>query len=211
MSRITLPAVDAYIKDLLPARDPVLAEMEAFAARDRIPIVGPVVGTLLSQLATSIGAKRVFELGSAIGYSTIWLAHAVGSSGKVYYTDGDERNAKLADDFLTRAGLRDRVEIMVGDALKSFDSVPGEFDVIFNDVDKEGYPDVYRKAARRVRTGGLFITDNVLWSARVVDPSETEDSTEAIRQFNRMLSQDERFRTVILPLRDGVSIAQRLK
>ena len=211
MSRITLPAVDAYIKDLLPARDPVLAEMEALAARDRIPIVGPVVGTLLSQLATSIGAKRVVELGSAIGYSTIWLAHAVGSSGKVYYTDGDERNAKLADDFLTRAGLRDRVEIMVGDALKSFDSVPGEFDVVFNDVDKEGYPDVYRKAARRVRTGGLFITDNVLWSARVVDPSETEDSTEAIRQFNRMLSQDERFRTVILPLRDGVSIAQRLK
>jgi predicted O-methyltransferase YrrM len=211
MSRITLPAVDAYIKDLLPARDPVLAEMEALAARDGIPIVGPVVGTLLSQLATSIGAKRVFELGSAIGYSTVWLAHAVGSSGKVYYTDGDERNAKLADDFLTRAGLRDRVEIMVGDALKSFDSVPGEFDVIFNDVDKEGYPDVYRKATRRVRTGGLFITDNVLWSARVVDPSETEDSTEAIRQFNRMLSQDERFRTVILPLRDGVSIAQRLK
>lgn len=211
MGRFTLPAVDAYIKDLLPTRDPVLTEMEALAARDHIPIVGPVVGTLLAQLAALTDAKRVFELGSAIGYSTVWLAHAVGPSGKVYYTDGDERNAKLADDFLTRAGLRDRVEIMVGDALKSFESVPGDFDVIFNDVDKEGYPDVYRKATRRIRVGGLLITDNVLWSARVVDPSEIDESTEAIRQFNRMLSQDERFRTVILPLRDGVSIAQRLK
>jgi predicted O-methyltransferase YrrM len=211
MGRFTLPAIDDYIKDLLPTRDAVLAEMEALAARDSIPIVGPVVGTLLAQLATLTGAKRVFELGSAIGYSTVWLAAAVGPSGKVFYTDGDERNAKLADDFLKRSGLRDRVEIMVGDALKSFDAVPGEFDVIFNDVDKEGYPDVYLKAARRVRVGGLFISDNVLWSARVVDPSETGESTEAIRQFNRMLSQDERFRTVILPLRDGVSIAQRLK
>jgi predicted O-methyltransferase YrrM len=211
MSRFTLPAVDAYIKDLLPTRDPVLAEMEALAARDHIPIVGPAVGTLLAQLSTLSDAKRVFELGSAIGYSTVWLARAVGPTGKVYYTDGDERNAKLADDFLTRAGLRDRVEIMVGDALKSFESVPGEFDVVFNDVDKEGYPDVYRKATPRVRVGGLFISDNVLWSARVVDPAETDDSTEAIRQFNRMLSQDDRFRTVILPLRDGVSIAQRLK
>src|SRR5436190_20485946 len=115
MSRITLPAVDAYIKDLQPARDPVLAEMEALAAQNRIPIVGPVVGTLLSQLAKLAGATRVFELGSAIGYSTVWLARAVGPAGKVYYTDGDERNAKLADDFLKRAGVRDRVEIFVGD------------------------------------------------------------------------------------------------
>src|SRR5204863_8967535 len=105
-----------------------LTEMEALAARDHIPIVGPVVGTLLSQLATLVGAKRVFELGSAIGYSTVWLARAVGPSGKVYYTDGDERNARLADDFLTRAGLRERVEILVGDALTAFESVPGEFD-----------------------------------------------------------------------------------
>src|SRR5262249_22565619 len=135
----------------------------------------------------------------------------VGPSGKVYYTDGDERNAKLAEDFLTRAHLRDRVEIMVGDALTSFNSVPGEFDVIFNDVDKEGYPDVYRKAAGRVRVGGLLIRDNVLCSARVVDRSETQEAREGIRQFNRMLSQDQRFRTVILPLRDGVTIAQRLQ
>src|SRR6266478_6861035 len=126
MSRITLDSVDAYIKDLLPARDPVLAEMEALASRNQIPIVGPVVGTLLSQLALMVGAARIFELGSAIGYSTLWLARAVGPAGKVYYTDGDERNAKLAEGFLTRAGVRDRVEIMVGDALASFESVSGD-------------------------------------------------------------------------------------
>src|SRR5262245_21203800 len=151
MGSFTLPAIDAYIKDLLPARDAVLADMEMLAEREHIPIVGPVVGALLSQFALLVNAKRVFELGSAVGYSTVWLARAVGPSGKVYYTDGDERNAARADDFLKRAGLRERVEIMVGDALASFDSVSGDFDLIFNDVDKEGYPAVYRKAAGRVR------------------------------------------------------------
>jgi len=210
MSRITPASVDAYIKDLMPPRDPVLAEMEALASRNQIPIVGPVVGSLLFQMATLTGASRIFELGSAIGYSTVWLARALRPGGKIYYTDGDKRNAALADDFLKRAGVRERVEILVGDALTSFESVSGEFDLIFNDVDKEGYPEVYHKAAGRVRVGGLFIADNVLWSGRVVDPSETGADTEGIRQFNRMLSQDARFQTTILPLRDGVALALRL-
>ena len=120
MSRITLSSVDSYIKDLMPARDAVLSEMEALALRDRIPIVGPVVGSFLFQAATLTGATRIFELGSAIGYSTIWLARALRPGGKIYYTDGDKRNAALADDFLKRAGVRDRVEMLVGDALTSF-------------------------------------------------------------------------------------------
>jgi len=195
----------------MPARDPVLAEMEALAARNRIPIVGPVVGSLLFQAAALTGAKLIFELGSAIGYSTIWMARAMGDGGKIYYTDGDQRNADLADNFFKKAGIRDRVEMLVGDALTSFSSVAGEFDVIFNDVDKEGYPDVYRKAAGRVRVGGLFITDNVLWSGRVVDPAETDPETEGVREFNRMLAQDPRFQTTMLPLRDGVTLALRVR
>src|SRR5262245_61092176 len=151
MSRITSTAVEAYIKELVPPRDAVLSEMEDLASRNNIPVVGPVVGSLLSQMATLVGAKRIFELGSAIGYSTIWLARSLSSGGKIYYTDGDERNAGLADGFFKRAGVRDRVEILVGDALSLFGKVDGDFDLIFNDVDKEGYPDVYRKAAGRVR------------------------------------------------------------
>jgi caffeoyl-CoA O-methyltransferase len=211
MSRITPTPIDNYIRDLMPPRDPVLSEMEALAARESIPIIGPVVGSLLFQAATLAGAARIFELGSAIGYSTIWMARALRPGGKIYYTDGDRRNAALAEDFFKKAGVRDRVEILVGDALSSFGSVSGEFDLIFNDVDKEGYPDVYRNAAGRVRVGGLFISDNVLWSGRVVDPAERDPATEAIREFNRMLSQDARFQTTLLPLRDGVTVALRLR
>src|SRR5262245_1129523 len=144
MSSITPDSIDLYIKALAPPRDPVLAEMEALASENRIPIVGPVVGSLLFQMATLVSATRIFELGSAIGYSTIWLARALRPGGTIYYTDGDEKNARLAEDFIRRAGVRDRVQIMVGDALTSFEKVPGDFDLIFNDVDKEGYPDVYR-------------------------------------------------------------------
>jgi predicted O-methyltransferase YrrM len=207
---ITEPAVNRYIRDLIPQRDPVLRDMEELAAREDVPIVGPVVGTLLSQLARSIGAKRIFELGSAIGYSTIWLARALAPGGKVFYTDGDPKNADLARSYLESAGLSDRIEVLVGDALQSFNGVPGEFDVIFNDVDKEGYPDVYRLAAGRVRRGGFFVTDNTLRRGDVADPTVNSPELEAVRLFNNLLAGDARFETTLLPLRDGVTVAFRL-
>jgi len=211
LSGITEPAIDKYIRSLIPERDPVLHEMEERASRDHIPIVGPVVGTLLSSLAKSIRAQRIFELGSAIGYSTIWLARALSAGGKIYYTDGDEKNAAAAEACFKLAGIQDRIEIRVGDALTHFNSVGGEFDFIFNDVDKHGYPDVYHKAAGRVRVGGFFVTDNTLWSARVIDPSVKDSDTQGVREFNRLLSGDSRFETTTLPLRDGVTVALRLR
>jgi predicted O-methyltransferase YrrM len=185
--------------------------MEERASRDHIPIVGPVVGTLLSSLAKSIRAQRIFELGSAIGYSTIWLARALPPGGKVYYTDGDPKNAAAAEESFKLAGLQDRIEVRVGDALSHFNSVDGDFDFIFNDVDKHGYPEVYLKAAGRVRVGGFFVTDNTLWSARVIDPSVKDADTQGVREFNRLLSADSRFETTTLPLRDGVTVALRLR
>jgi predicted O-methyltransferase YrrM len=209
---ITDPKVDQYIRSLIPERDEVLREMEDRAARDRIPIIGPVVGTLLAQLAESIRAKRIAELGSAIGYSTIWLARATGEGGNVLYTDGSPANARDAASYFERAGVRNRVEIRVGDALESVAQVPGEFDLIFNDVDKEGYPDVYRQAAHRVRIGGFFVTDNALRVGRVADPAVQDDAEiDAVREFNALLSRDPRFKTTVLPLRDGVTVALRIR
>ncbi|HET9217058.1 MAG TPA: O-methyltransferase [Terriglobia bacterium] len=209
---ITDPNVDQYIRSLIPERDAVLTEMEDRAARERIPIIGPVVGTLLSQLSQAIQAKRIAELGSAIGYSTIWLARAAGGGGKVLYTDGSETNARDAARYFERAGVNDRIEIRVGDALQSFSHVPGQFDVIFNDVDKEGYPEVYRQAAHRVRVGGFFITDNALRRGRVADPTVQGDAEiNAVREFNELLSSDSRFQTTVLPLRDGVTVALRVR
>jgi len=210
MNGITPAAVEKYMLELLPARLSVIEEMEKLAERDRIPIIGPLVGRLLFQLATLVGARRVFEMGSAIGYSTIWLAQAVGSEGRVYYTDGSAENAAKADDYLRRAGVRDRVEILQGNALELIDKVSGDFDIVFNDVDKHYYPEVYKKASGRVRPGGLFVADNVLWYGRVADNSVNDESTEAIRTFNRQMFSDERFHTTIVPLRDGVMIATRL-
>src|SRR5439155_2473039 len=150
-SEITGEKVDQYLYDVLPVRDAVLREMEEQAKKRNIPIVGPAVGRLLYQLARMVNAKTVFELGSAIGYSTIWWARAVGDGGRVVYTDGSQQNADEARRNLQRAGVLDRVKIKVGDALELLSEEKGEFDIIFNDVDKEDYPRVFRLPAPRVR------------------------------------------------------------
>jgi len=209
MTPLVAPALDQYVRDLIPARDPVLAEMEAYAAENDVPIVGPAVGTLLEILAQSIGAGRVFEMGSAIGYSTAFFARAVGKGGHVVYTDGDAKNAERARGYLERMGLAERVAIKVGDAVTSLEATTGYFDVVFIDVDKDGYPAALQAAAPRVRRGGFLVADNVLWSGKVVDASVRDAATEGIRQFNRTLFSLQEFRSVIVPLRDGVAIARR--
>jgi caffeoyl-CoA O-methyltransferase len=210
MNGITLESVENYMRDLLPSRDPVVAEMEDFAKRHRVPIVGPMVGRFLYQLARFVDAARVFEMGSAIGYSTIWFARALKPGGKVYYTDGSQDNAARAREYIKRTGVTDRVEILVGNALELIDRVEGEFDIVFNDVDKCDYPTVYRKAADRVRIGGLLLSDNVLWSGRVADAAVTDEYTEGVRSFNKLLYADKRYYSTILPLRDGVAVGLRV-
>lgn len=198
-----------YLDALLPPRDDVLTEMEQLARQRRIPIVGPAVGRLLYQLTRLIHAERVFEMGSAIGYSTIWLARAIPAHGVVYYTDDDPNNAREAEDYLRRAGVGDRVKILVGDALDLIDHVDGEFDLVFTDVDKHQYPTAFTRARSRIRRGGLLVADNVLWSGRVAR-GETDPATEGVREFNRLIYSAPDFFTTIIPLRDGVSVSLKL-
>jgi caffeoyl-CoA O-methyltransferase len=206
---LVAPELDRYILDLLPPRDPVIAEMEAYAAKHDVPIVGPAVGTLLETLARSINAERIFEMGSAIGYSTAFFARAVGRGGQVTYTDGDPKKAEQAKGYLERLGFIDRVVIRVGDAGASLEATTGYYDLIFIDVDKDGYPRALQAAAPRVRRGGLLVADNVLWSGKVVDGNVKDAATEGIRQFNKRLFALPEFSSVIVPLRDGVAIARR--
>jgi caffeoyl-CoA O-methyltransferase len=210
MGGITGEAVDDYLYSLLPPRDEVLAAMEAEAARRNIPIVGPAVGRILHQLAHMVGAKTVFEMGSAIGYSTIWWARAVGQGGRVFYTDGDRKKAEQARGYFKSAGVADKIEVQIGDALELLSEQKQQFDIIFNDVDKEDYPRVLRLAIPRLRKGGLFVADNVLWSGRVAEAKNSEASTKAIREFNRQLYGSTELFTTILPIRDGVAVAIRL-
>lgn len=205
---ITNPEIERYLAELLPARDAVLAEMEAEAARRKVPIIGPVVARYLAQCVMLSGARRIFELGSAIGYSTIWLARAAGESAEVHYSDGSAANAGSAAAYFERAGVGRRIRIHTGDALTALAETPGEFDLIFNDVDKEGYPAVLDAAAARLRKGGLFITDNTLWGAKVLDPNQESD--RAVVEFNRRLFSSPQFFATLMPVRDGVSVAIKL-
>jgi caffeoyl-CoA O-methyltransferase len=203
----TAGPVDDYLYSMLPKRDAVLAEMEDYASAHNVPIVGPAVARVLQQLALMINAKTVFELGSAIGYSTIWWAHAVGEKGRVIYTDGDPKNAERARSYFDRAGVSSRITLHTGDALEVLSEQKQQFDIIFNDVDKEDYPRVLRLVSPRLRKGGLFITDNVLWSGRIAEKNPTEPRTKAILEFNRLLYGSEDFFTTILPIRDGLAVA----
>jgi caffeoyl-CoA O-methyltransferase len=203
----TAGPVDDYLYSMLPKRDGVLAEMEDYATEHKVPIVGPAVARVLQQLAMMINARTVFELGSAIGYSTIWWAQAVGDKGRVTYTDGDSRNAERARGYFVRAGVSNRITVHVGDALEFLSEQKQEYDIIFNDVDKEDYPRVLRLVAPRLRKGGLFVTDNVLWSGRVAEKNPTDPRTKAILEFNRKLYDMKEFYTTILPIRDGLAVA----
>ena len=203
----TAGPVDDYLYSMLPKRDEVLAEIEAYAGTHNVPIVGPAVARVLHQLALMINAKTVFELGSAIGYSTIWWAQAVGEKGRVIYTDGDAKNAERARRYFERAGVSSRITLHTGDALEVLSEQKQQFDIIFNDVDKEDYPRVLRMVSPRLRKGGLFITDNVLWSGRVAQKNPKEAQTKAILEFNRLLYGSQDLFTTILPVRDGVAVA----
>jgi caffeoyl-CoA O-methyltransferase len=203
---ITNPGVDDYLYSLLPTRDAVLSEMEEQAGKRDIPIVGPVVASVLHQLALMIGAKTVFEMGSAIGYSTIWWARAVGAGGLVFYTDGDRKNAEEARGYFKRAGVTDRIKLQTGDALELISEQKQEFDIVFCDIDKQDYPRALKLALPRLRKGGLFVADNVLWSGRITG-KKPDSTTRAILQFNQALYESPHLLTTILPVRDGLAVA----
>lgn len=208
-------AVENYLTELAGAEHetPVLVEMEERARAGQFPIVGRATGRYLELAARSIGARRVMELGSGYGYSAYWFARAVGPDGRVTCTDADPGNAELAQTYLSSAGLWDRVRYRVGDALAGFAAEDGEFDIVYCDVDKLGYPDCWRAARDRIRIGGLWLCDNVLWSGRVATGEERDTApgaTAAISEHNRLVAEDERYVGSLIPIRDGVLAALRV-
>jgi len=210
-SAFTQEGVDKYIYDLLPERDAVVKEMEAYAEEHRVPIIGPAVARLLTLLVQVSGATRIFEMGSAIGYSTIWLARAAGTKAKVFYTDGNPENARRAQEHFRKAGVAKRINVQVGDALELVKKTPGKFDFIFNDINKHQYPDALRAALPKLQRGGLFVTDNTLWSGKAAQPAGAEDrDTRGVQEFNRLVYASKELFPVLIPLRDGVTVCRKL-
>ncbi len=210
MYNVIDPATAEYLSHWMRHRDPLLDEMESYAQENDFPIIGPLAGAYLYQFARMINAKRVFELGSGYGYSAYYFLKAVEPDGIVHCTEFSKQNIDLAREFLSGAGLWERTTFHQGDALAALQKIGSSWDVIFNDIHKKQYPETVELAYRYLRPGGLFISDNVLWSGRVLDGKDDGASdTAAIKEFTRRLFAHEGFITTILPIRDGVSIAMR--
>jgi predicted O-methyltransferase YrrM len=206
---IVAPAIEAYLERLETTRDGVLLEMERLAAATDFPIVGPLVGRLLHLLARSLDARRVLELGSGFGYSAYWLAGALPPHGELILTETSAENSRRAREFFARGRIACTVRFEQGDGLEILDRLPGQFDIVFNDVDKPQYPEAFRKAVPRVRPGGYFLSDNMLWGGRVVEDL-AHPSTQGVVELTRLLFQAPDLYTTILPLRDGLSVSLKL-
>lgn len=213
---IVNPAIEDYLKDLSKGDDDeVLLEMEALAEERGFPIIGRLCGRALEVMARTIGAKRIFELGSGFGFSAYWFARGAGPGAEMHLSDTDADNERQARDFLGRVGAWDSVTYHVKDAFEALDSTKGEFDIVYCDIDKGDYPTAWRRGKDRVRVGGLYICDNMLWSGRVTGKANMDDVrpgwTQAIDETNRAIEADPDWRSFILPTRDGVVIAVRLR
>lgn len=214
--------IDGYLDDLVTAQlyDPVVTEMERRASETGFPIVGRAAGRYLELTTQLAGARRVVELGSGYGYSSYWFARGVGEDGEVIGIDNDPANTQLAETYLRRAGLWERCATRTGDALTEFAELDGEFDLVFCDVDKDGYPAVWAAVAERLEVGGLFVCDNALWYGRVAGLAPEDQDPEvaaaqaavapAVAAMTREVVNDPRYISSIVPIHDGLLVARRI-
>ncbi len=204
--------VQAYLETLVPARHPEMEVMEEYGRRTRFPIIGPAAGFFCYQTARLMQARRVFELGSGFGYSTSWFARAVkeNGGGEVYHVVWDEELSRQARGHMKRLGYEDIVRFEVGEAVESLRRAEGQFDLIFNDINKEGYPDSLPVIESRLRPGGVLLVDNALWHGRIFDPADNSGATVGVRSLTRRLTGNPRWITSLLPIRDGLFCAFRV-
>ena len=212
MSPVTPPAVAAYLASLSAAPHPVLARILDEGRANGIPVVDPLTGALLHALVRATAATRVLEIGTAIGYSTAWMAAALPPTGLLVTLERDPVRATTARAYLAEAGVDDRVNVMVGDADRYLHKLAGPFDLVFQDGDKAGYEPMLDRLVTLLRPGGVLVTDNVLWDGEVVPgfvtpPRRKPEDTAAIAAYNTRLAADPRLTVSWLPVGDGVAIA----
>ena len=206
------PEQESYLDRLLPPRDAVLREMEERAARENIPISDPEVGKLLGILARATGARRILEIGAAIGYGAIWLARGA-AEARVYSVDIDPERLAAARGYLERAGVADRVELIEGAALEVIHRLDGPFDLVYVDAVKTEYRKYLDLVLPKLRVGGVIVCDNLLWGGQVAAPDEDREDrdADALRSFNGYLMMHPQLQAVVLPLGDGVGLATKIK
>jgi caffeoyl-CoA O-methyltransferase len=211
MPEIVYDKLQEYLVSLVPPREPELQKMEEIAAKNDFPIIGPACGYYCYQLARMINAKQVFELGSGYGYSTAWFAKAVkeNGGGMVHHTVWDDKLSQQAQKHLATLGYAELVQFHNAEAVETLRQTQGPFDIIFNDIDKEGYPDSLPVIKEKLRHGGILIIDNMIWHGQTLDPNDHESSTEAIRRFTRDVTSDLDWIVSLIPARDGMIVAYK--
>ena len=208
---LTYQATQDYLVSLVPPREKEMQEMEAYAAKHDFPIIGPACGYICYQLARMINAKSIFELGSGFGYSTAWFAKAVkeNGGGVVHHTVWDEELSKMARKHLSALGSGELIKYHMAEAVESLRGVAGPFDIIFNDIDKPAYPASLPVIKEKLRSGGLLIIDNMLWSGRIFDEQDVSPATEGVREFTRQITSDSDWIVSLVPARDGMIVAYK--
>jgi len=211
MAAISYDVVQDYLTTLVPPREPEMQEMEAYAEKNDFPILGPACGYYCYQLARMLNAKSVFELGSGYGYSTAWFAKAVKENGGgiIHHTVWDEELSSMAKDHLSKLGYGEMVQYHNAEAVETLRQRPGPFDIIFNDIEKAGYPDSLPVIKEKLRSGGVLIIDNMLWSGRIFDVKNNDASTVAIRTFTTSITSDSGWIVSLAPVRDGMIVAYK--
>lgn len=211
MTELTYQTAQDYLTSLVPPREKELQEMEAYAEKHDFPIIGPSCGYYCYQIARMINAKSVFELGSGYGYSTAWFSKAVreNGGGVVHHTVWDEKLSKMASNHLLKLGFADIVQYHVAEAVESLRQETGPFDIIFNDIDKQAYPESLGVIKNKLRSGGILIIDNMLWSGRIFDAKDTSLATEGVREFTRRITTDNDWVVSLTPVRDGMIVAYK--
>jgi predicted O-methyltransferase YrrM len=209
---LSVDAVTAHLDTLVPPRHAELQRMEAWAAEHDFPIIGPASGHCCYLLARIAKAQRVFELGSGYGYSTAWFARAVreNGGGEVHHAVWDEELSRRARAHLAALGLDDLVRYHVGEAVAALRADGGTYDLIFNDIDKAGYPASIAAIEQHLRPGGLLIMDNMIWSGRALDSADQSADTVGIREATRLLTSSPHWISTIVPIRDGLMVASRV-
>ncbi|MBL6603574.1 MAG: O-methyltransferase [Bacteroidetes bacterium] len=169
---------------------------------------GHFQGRFLSLISKIKSPEKILEIGTYTGYSTICLAEGLSKNGKIDTIDKNEELIKIQNKYFDESGYRNNIIQHTGDALDILKNLNEKYDIIFIDADKENYINYFKKVSNKLSENGIIISDNVLWSGKVLDSKQKDEETSTLVEFNRMINQDKRFNSIIIPIRDGISISR---
>ena len=215
MSQIVPDAIEQYLSTLHGSADAVIEQIEREGRDAGLPLVQAPSGRLLRTLAFAVGARNILEIGTAVGFSALWMAGALPPEGRLITIELDPQRADTARANIARAGKTDQISVIVGDAMRYLHKVSGPFDLIFQDSHKPLYEPMLDRLVTLLRPAGVLVSDNVLWSGEVVEgyinpPQRDRSDTEALRAYSRRLMSDPRLFTTILPVGDGLAVSVKL-